>query len=369
MDLAVADGGDGGQHHVEAVEPGPAFEEMEAGNAEEDQRQQRQEQDLQIEQGLHSSHCVALRRATQQKRPSPVGDGRCLAKLEVWSGCPPGELQVQHNWAARSLGQGGGVKVALAVSAVRPPTRLQLINDGAGNDIHLRSLRGVGWDAEQAVAKAGVNAVGRRNQQLRTTQRRRIGAEIGGDLDTDRARGFSDVQDHAPAVSAATLLHAQIAVVESGKHLQRSALNLERRVMLVSEPGKYGRIAAGVWGRIGNGEIAEGPQFPQHGAVSMAIVVIDLKHPILAAFGKQDVAVRGELNRVGVQPIIGYSKSRIERRAAGAEILETLVIQGSDAANVLVSKRVPGPGELQVVIQHQNHVAQNVYRILLRPTL
>src|ERR1035441_8063183 len=89
----------------------------------------------------------------------------------------------------------------------------------------------------------------------------------------DRARGFSNVQDHAPAVSAATLLHPQIAVVENGKHLQRSALNLERRVMLVSEPGKYSGIATGVWGRIGNGEIAEGTQFPQHGPVSMAFVV------------------------------------------------------------------------------------------------
>jgi hypothetical protein len=78
MDLAVSDGGDGGQHHVEAVEPAPAFDEMEAGDADEDQGQQRQEQDLQIEQGLHSSHCVALRRAAQTKRPV-AGWRRALA--------------------------------------------------------------------------------------------------------------------------------------------------------------------------------------------------------------------------------------------------------------------------------------------------
>ncbi len=37
MELAVADGGDGGQHHVEAVEPRPALEEVKSGHADEDQ--------------------------------------------------------------------------------------------------------------------------------------------------------------------------------------------------------------------------------------------------------------------------------------------------------------------------------------------
>ena len=75
MDLAVSDGGDGGQHHVEAVEPRPAFDEVESGDADEDQCQQREEEDLQIEQGLHSSHCVASGREAQQKRPS-IREGR-----------------------------------------------------------------------------------------------------------------------------------------------------------------------------------------------------------------------------------------------------------------------------------------------------
>ena len=83
MDLAISDGGDGGQHHVEAVEPRPAFDEMEARDADEDQCQQREEEDLQIEQGLHSSHCVALRRAVQQKRPSHIGDGRWRTRVST----------------------------------------------------------------------------------------------------------------------------------------------------------------------------------------------------------------------------------------------------------------------------------------------
>jgi hypothetical protein len=53
MHLSIADGGDSGQHHVEAVEPRPAFEEMESGHADEDQRHQRQEDDLQVEKGPH----------------------------------------------------------------------------------------------------------------------------------------------------------------------------------------------------------------------------------------------------------------------------------------------------------------------------
>src|SRR5664280_3639765 len=82
------------------------------------------------------------------------------------------------------------VKVLLAIGPVRPPPSLQLINNGAGNDVHLSSLRGVGGDGEEPVTKAGINAVGRRNQQLRTTQGRRIRTEIGSGLNTDRVRRF-----------------------------------------------------------------------------------------------------------------------------------------------------------------------------------
>src|ERR1039458_2759404 len=104
MDLAVSDGGDGSQHHIEAVEPWPAFDEMEPGHADEDQCQQREEQDLQIEQGLHSSHCVALRRAAQQERPSQAGDGQwpCCSKLKTLPGCPKCERQRSTLRAARS---------------------------------------------------------------------------------------------------------------------------------------------------------------------------------------------------------------------------------------------------------------------------
>jgi hypothetical protein len=69
MDLAVSNGGDRSHYHVKPVEPGPAFDEMEPGDADEDQGQQRQEEDLQIEQGLHSSHSGALCREAQQERP------------------------------------------------------------------------------------------------------------------------------------------------------------------------------------------------------------------------------------------------------------------------------------------------------------
>ena len=45
MEFAVADRGDRGEDHVEAIEPRPAFEVMKSGDADQDQSDQGQEDD------------------------------------------------------------------------------------------------------------------------------------------------------------------------------------------------------------------------------------------------------------------------------------------------------------------------------------
>src|SRR5271165_3582393 len=65
MKLAITDGCDGGQHHVEAIEPRPTFHVVEAKHSNEHERDQAEEENLQIEQGFHSSHSGASGREAQ----------------------------------------------------------------------------------------------------------------------------------------------------------------------------------------------------------------------------------------------------------------------------------------------------------------
>src|SRR5664279_3370532 len=56
MDLAIADAGDGGEHHVKAIEKRPVFDEVKSHHADYHQSDQCHEQQLQIERDLHVSH-------------------------------------------------------------------------------------------------------------------------------------------------------------------------------------------------------------------------------------------------------------------------------------------------------------------------
>ena len=53
--FGVADGGDGGQHHVKAVEPGPALDQVETGRAQGKEHQQRDRNKLEIANSFQNS--------------------------------------------------------------------------------------------------------------------------------------------------------------------------------------------------------------------------------------------------------------------------------------------------------------------------
>src|SRR5579864_6594778 len=53
MRLLVADGGQRRDHHVEAVEPGPTFDEVKAGRAGDDDEREREANEAEIVEGLH----------------------------------------------------------------------------------------------------------------------------------------------------------------------------------------------------------------------------------------------------------------------------------------------------------------------------
>jgi hypothetical protein len=57
---------------------------METRDPDEDQSQQREEEDLEVEQGFHMSHCGVWRGGVQQKRPLQSDDGREISPM-AWA--------------------------------------------------------------------------------------------------------------------------------------------------------------------------------------------------------------------------------------------------------------------------------------------
>ena len=53
MDFLVANGGEGSDHHVEAIEPGPAFDEVKAGGADERKPEQRHADKPKVAERFH----------------------------------------------------------------------------------------------------------------------------------------------------------------------------------------------------------------------------------------------------------------------------------------------------------------------------
>ncbi len=58
MDLLISDGGEGGNHHVEAIEPGPSLDEVKAGGAHQRERQQRRPDEPEVAEGFHDASAV-----------------------------------------------------------------------------------------------------------------------------------------------------------------------------------------------------------------------------------------------------------------------------------------------------------------------
>src|SRR5450759_4369975 len=110
--------------------------------------------------------------------------------------------------------------------------------------------------------------------------------------------------------------------------------------MLVGEPRVNIRIPTGGWWRIQYPEVAERSHTPHQVPIPLAVSVIHFDHPILTAFGNQDISVLGKLGGVGVRPVVGLRETWVERRTASGEV-ETQVAHGRDAAQVLVSERIP----------------------------
>jgi hypothetical protein len=74
MDFLVADGGEGGDHHVKAVEPRPAFNEVKACGSHGGEHNQRRGDDLQVAQGFHAgSFKFRVSSFKGKKAVSPVG--------------------------------------------------------------------------------------------------------------------------------------------------------------------------------------------------------------------------------------------------------------------------------------------------------
>ncbi len=53
MDLLVSDGGERGDHHVEPIEPGPAFNKVKARHPDQGQKPQRDSNQPQIAESFH----------------------------------------------------------------------------------------------------------------------------------------------------------------------------------------------------------------------------------------------------------------------------------------------------------------------------
>jgi hypothetical protein len=53
MDFLIADRGEGGDDHVEAIEPGPSFDEVESGGAESDNEQESSDEKFDVAEGCH----------------------------------------------------------------------------------------------------------------------------------------------------------------------------------------------------------------------------------------------------------------------------------------------------------------------------
>jgi hypothetical protein len=55
MRFLVADGGEGGHHHVKAIEPGPALNEVKSRRARENDNRERQSNQAQIAKSFHEN--------------------------------------------------------------------------------------------------------------------------------------------------------------------------------------------------------------------------------------------------------------------------------------------------------------------------
>src|SRR5271165_7149851 len=101
MKLAITDGCDGGQHHVEAIEPRPTFHVVEAKHSNEHERDQAEEENLQIEQGFHSSHSGASGREAQCPNIKIRFCGEAMAEVFISYG-PMGHQAINSPCRSRS---------------------------------------------------------------------------------------------------------------------------------------------------------------------------------------------------------------------------------------------------------------------------
>src|SRR5579871_6208374 len=94
-------------------------------------------------------------------------------------------------------------------------------------------------------------------------------------------------------------------------------------------------------------EIAALTDAPQDVPGTSAILVINFDDPILVPHGEEDVAIGSQLQRIAVQPVVGFF-GLVKGSADQTSWIRALLAEDCHAVRVEVIERIPSPSHLQI---------------------
>src|SRR5579864_266676 len=159
----------------------------------------------------------------------------------------------------------------------------------------------------------------------------------------------------ATVVGLRKLLYPPDSVVENDQAIRSG--RIESHVMLVREPW--------VWIVRFNLKVSFQPKPPKHFAGPLAVLVIDLHHPILLWDRDQKIAATVNVAQgITVQPAVGRRGEEDRGTAIAARAQFALLVAQRLAGDIHVVKRVPYPRHLKLQVQVDYQVSQHIHWVL-----